>query len=812
MKVSLRWLKELVPGSEAVAALDGAGAAQALTALGLEVESVEQKGRDLQGAVVAEVLAIAPHPGADKLRLVRVRAGSREEEVVCGAPNVPPPGGRVVWAPPGAHLPKDRVMEARAVRGVMSPGMLCSEVELGLSEQGDGILILSPSDESGAGFAERFGVADDVLEVNVTPNRADALSHLGIARELAAFFGARARALVTQAGAGDSAEGATRDVRIADETACARYQARFIGGLTLGPSPLSVRLRLAHCGVRPISNLVDVTNYVLLELGQPLHAFDIDKLVGGITVRRARPGEVMTTLDGANRALEPDDIVIADERGAVALAGVMGGAGSEVSGATRQVLLEAASFDPRSVRRTSKRLGLSSEASYRFERGVDPEGVPVAAERAARLLAQLGGGTVRRQIVDRYPRPVARRKAEVSVAQLRRLSGLSLDAADAARELAKVADDPGPSGSPPVAVVGTGDAAKVVMAVPSFRPDLVLPEDLVEEVLRLGRHYESEARIERVLANARPAPNPEDPAHRARDLLAGCGLSEIVSWGFVPRARLAAIAGDVGELLDGVAVKNPISADYEVMRTSLLPGLADALGRNLSRGLGDVRLFEVGPIIRKRPGEPLQLEQVGILMTGRTGGWLKPGEPLDFFDLKRVVLAVCSGFGVEPAFVPSRSVPYLHPGVAATLEVAGGKPLGSAGELHPLCAQRLGLEGRVLFAELDLDTLAGAASAVRSVAPPRFPASTRDLSFWIDVAISAAEQRAAFGAASEALLTDLQVREDFRDPKYAPPGKKGMLWSMTYRADDKTLTDADADAAHARVVDAISKRLSIQIR
>jgi phenylalanyl-tRNA synthetase beta chain len=807
VKVSLRWLKELVPDSEPVAALDGNQAAEALTALGLEVENVEAKGQGLQGLLVAEVLGIRPHPGADKLRLVRIRAGSRQEEVVCGASNVPGAGGRVVWAPPGSRLPNNRTLEAREVRGVLSPGMLCSEPELGISEQGDGIMILSPSDESGLSVVDHFGIADEVLEVNVTPNRADALSHLGIARELAAFFGTRARPPVPEGGSSIS-EGATRDVQIADESACPRYLARFISGLTVGPSPLSIRLRLAYCGVRPISNLVDVSNYVLLELGQPLHAFDLDKLEGGITVRRARPGEVTTTLDGIARSLEPDDVVIADERGVVALAGVMGGAGSEVSASTRQVLLEAASFDPRSVRRTSKRLGLSSEASYRFERGVDAEGIPLAGERAARLMAALGGGSVLRQAVDRYPRPAAARTAEVTVAQLRRLSGLPLDASAAAAELAKMAATPTDA-----TIVGTGEAAKIVLKVPSYRPDLTLAEDLVEEILRLGRHYQSEAHIERVLANAHPAANPEGPAHRARDLLAGCGLSEIVSWGFVPRAKLAAIAGDLRELSDGVAVLNPISADYEVMRTSLLPGLADALARNLARGIEDVRLFEVGPVVhRGASAEPKQLDRVGLLLTGRKGGWLKPGEPLDFFDLKRVVLALCNRFGADPAFVPSRAIPYLHPGVAAVLEIQGIGRLGTAGELHPVTARRLGIDPRAFYAELDLGPLAASGAGVRSVAPPRFPAITRDLSFWIDLAISAADQRAAFAAAAEPLLTDLQVREDFRDPKYAPAGKKGMLWSMTYRADDRTLTDAEADAAHARVVAALSGKLAIQIR
>jgi phenylalanyl-tRNA synthetase beta chain len=807
VKLSLRWLKELVPDCAPVAALDGQGAAQALTAVGLEVEGVEARGQGVQGVIVAEVLAVRPHPSADKLRLVRIRAGQREEEVVCGAANVPDPGGRVVWAPPGARLPGDRVLEARPVRGVMSPGMLCSEVELGLSEQGDGIMILSPSDQTGADFAERFGIADEILEMNITPNRADALSHLGVARELAAFFGARARPPAPEGGR-DAADGPTRDVRIEDETACARYQARFITGLTVGPSPLAMRLRLAACGVRPISNLVDVTNYVLLELGHPLHAFDLDKVSGDIVVRRARPGEGMKTLDETDRVLLPDDIVIADQRGPVALAGVMGGAGSEVSASTRQVLLEAATFDPRSVRRTSRRLGLVSEASYRFERGVDAEGVPLAAERAAHLLAALGSGSVATRVVDRYPRPVARRQASIAVAQLRRLSGLPLDANAAATELRKVAADPNA-----VTVAGQGEAARVVLDVPSYRPDLVLPEDLVEEVLRLGRHYESPARIERVLANATAAPNPENPAHRLRDVLAGAGLSEIVSWGFVPRARLAVIGADRAELADGVAVKNPISADYEVMRTSLLPGLADAAARNLARGLEDVRLFEVGPIVQKNPagGEPLQRDGVALLLIGRRGGWLKPGEPLDFFDLKRVVLAACTSFGIDPEFVPVRDVPYLHPGVAACLQLEGRR-IGHAGELHPLVGRRLGIETRTFFAELDLDALARSAVAVRSVAPPRFPAVTRDLSFWIDLHVSAAQQRAALLGAGEPLLADLQVREDFRDPKYVPAGKKGMLWGMIYRADDRTLTDVEADTAHARVVAALSARLPIQIR
>ena len=814
MKVSLAWLKELLAPGEAVRGLDGAAAARALTMVGLEVEAIEERGRDLGGILVAEVLALRPHPGADKLRLVRVRAGSREEEVVCGAPNVPPPGNRVVWAAPGARLPGGKAIEPRDVRGVISPGMLCSEPELGIGDKGEGILILEADAPSGADFVATYGVQDDILEVNVTPNRPDALSHLGLARELGAALGIPLRlpgpmSLPTQAGA------APRDVRIAADGGCPRYQARFVTGLTVRPSPLAMRLRLAACGVRPISNLVDVTNHVLLELGHPLHAFDLDKVTGAIQVRRAQAGERLTTLDGIDRALLPGDIVIADDAGALALAGVMGGARSEVTASTRNVLLEAATFDEVSIRRTSKRLGLLSEASYRFERGVDAEGIPLAGRRATDLLAQLGGGTVAEAIVDRCPQPAVKRQVSLPLARLVRVSGLAISAADAARELGKVTES--------VAVAGVGEAAVITVTVPTYRPDLRLPEDLIEEVLRLGGRYEAPAQIERVLSNARPAISPEAPSDRVRDALAAAGLSEICSWGFVARSALEVLGPPGAAITRGIEVKNPISADYEVMRTSLLPGLAAALARNLSRGVEDARLFEVGPVVwRSASGaEPTQREQAALLMAGRAAGWMKPGEALDFFDLKRAVRAALRGFGIDGdgfvAFSPSvagggEAPGFLHPGVAAAVVDRNGEVLGHAGELDPRVARRLGIEVRALYAELDVARLDATRGTVRGAAPPRFPAASRDLSFWVDAQVPAAAQRAAFLTAGEPLLVDVAVVEDFRDPKYVAAGKKGMLWSMTYRAEDRTLSEGEADAAHARVVAALGAQFPIQIR
>jgi phenylalanyl-tRNA synthetase beta chain len=819
MKVSFNWLRELVDLKPGVT-VDSV--AEKLTLAGLEVESIERRGRDVRGVVVAEVRGARPHPAAEKLSIVRVVAGGAEEEVVCGAPNVPAAGGRVAWAPPGAALPGGRTLDRRDIRGVSSPGMLCSEVELGLGEQADGILILPPGAATGADLASALGLLDEVLEVNVTPNRPDALSHAGIAREVAALFGTSWRLPgADEVAAAPFPTGHGVDVDIRDPAACPRYTARLVTGLRVGPSPLALRVRLAACGVRAISNLVDVSNYVMLELGHPLHAFDLDKLSDGVQIRRAGRGERMTTLDGADRALQESDVVIADGRGPVALAGVMGGASSEVSDRTTSVLLEAATFEPRAIRRTAKRLGLHSEASHRFERGVDANGIPHASLRAAAMMARLGGGALAGEAIDRYPQPQHPRRVTLSLAGLRRLAGFDIPLAQAAEKLQAI--------EVPTELAPGGGA--LIATAPTFRPDLAIEEDLIEEVMRLVGYDRAPARL--VGGSRAPAPSPQALADRARDALAAQGLHEVVTWGFVPRAWLLAVGGGRKDhpLADGIVVKNPISADYEVMRTTLLPGLVDAAKRNLSRGVTDFGLYEVGPVVRRRPHEggkdakdskdakdpTVEPTYAAALLVGRRAGWLKPGEPLDFFDAKQVAAELLRSLGVaEPRWAARRDpAGLLHPGAGADIAAddgSGARPIGLLGELHPALARALGLDARALYLEIALDAVAGAGRAVRSSPPPRFPAVTRDVSFWIDVAVTAAEQRAAMLAAAQPLLRELAVLEDFRDPKYAPAGKKGMLWSLTYRADDRTLTDAEVDAAHALVVDKLAASRPIQIR
>jgi len=802
MKISFNYLRELVELKPGVTA---DSVAEKLTLAGLEVESIERRGRDVRGVVVAEVRGTRPHPTSEKLQLVRLTGGGAENEVVCGAPNVPAPGGKVAWAEPGAVLPGGIKIERREVRGFSSPGMICSEVELGIGEQGDGILILSPAATPGADLMSHLGVLDEVLEVNVTPNRPDALSHAGIAREVAALFGTRWRLPpADQVPAAPFPAGHAVDVEIRDPQGCPRYAARLITGVKIGPSPLALRVRLAACGVRAISNAVDVTNYVMLETGHPLHAFDLDRLTGGITVRRAARGARMTTLDGVDRPLQESDVVIADGRGPVALAGVMGGASSEVGEGTTSILLEAATFDARAIRRTAKRLGLHSEASHRFERGVDANGIPHAGLRAAALIARFGGGALAGDVIDRYPHQQHARRVTLSAGGLERLAGFPIPLATAAERL----------GAIEIPTEGGGD--ELVATVPTFRPDISIEEDLVEEVMRLVGYDRAPARLP--AGGRAPSAHPEALADRARDTLSALGLHEVVTWGFVPRAWLQALVGGQKNLPlgDGVVVKNPISADYEIMRTSLLPGLLDAARRNLARGVPDVALFEVGPVVLRAPDPkepPLEPTYAAAVLVGRRPGWLKPGEPVDFFDAKRLADDLLAALGVSGAsYTPADASGLFHPGVGAEILAGPNRLVGDVGQVHPMLAHKLGVEEPAFYVEVPLDVVAGERRAVRSVPPPRFPAVSRDISFWVDESISADRQRAALVGAGEPLLRDLAVLEDFRDRKYAPAGKKGMLWSLTYRADDRTLTDAEADAAHGRVVAALRAALSIEIR
>jgi phenylalanyl-tRNA synthetase beta chain len=803
MRVSLKWLSQYVdvPAPEEVA--------RRLTAVGLEVEAIERSGVGLAGVVAARIVASERHPDAEKLSVTRVDRGAGEPlQVVCGAKNYAV-GDVVPLATVGTTLPGGTKIEKAKLRGVESHGMLCSARELGLAEDASGLLILPQEVRPGTPIAEALGLDDVLLEVNVTPNRPDALSHVGIARELAALLGQVVRLPAPAlAEKGAPASDAVK-VRIEAPEKCARYAARVIEGVTIGPSPLWLARRLESCGVRSISNVVDATNFALLELGHPLHAFDLDKVAGReIVVRTARPGEKIVTLDGKERALEPDDLLIADRDRGSALAGVMGGGDSEISAGTTRVLLESAWFQPSTIRRTSRRQGLKTEASYRFERGADAGMVIPALDRCAALIAELAGGTVRPGIVDAHPRPV--KAPEVRLRWHRPAEVLGMDVArdDARRILGGLGF-----------AERASDADGAVFQVPSWRVDVSIEEDLVEEIVRTKGY---DAIPETLPANA--VQTPTEPADaqvvaRIRAALEKAGFAEAVNFSFVSSSELEPFGQHVptadgnGRAL-GIALKNPISADLAVMRTSLVPSLLRNAAHNLRQRVADLRLYEIARTYGTNPdpdaptAEPVQVS--GVLLGRRSpAGWTAAAEDLDFYDAKAAVGAVLEELGVQAVRWEPNGAAWLHPRHSARL-LAGETPLGVVGELHPRVAQTFELPRGALAFELHLDALVRAARLVPQYRPiPRLPAVLRDLAVVVGDAVQAATVEALV---REEPLVEAVTLFDVYKGAPLPAGKKNLALAITYRAPDRTLTDGEADDAHARIVKRLVATVGAELR
>lgn len=799
MRISYKWLSQYVdlPPVEELA--------RRLTAVGFEIEAVERVGGGLAGVVTARILSSEPHANAEKLSVTRVDAGAGEPlQVVCGAKNYRV-GDVVPLATVGAKLPGGVEIKRARLRGVESFGMLCSARELGLSADASGLLILDPALAPGRPVADALGLEDVLLEVNVTPNRPDALSHLGIAREVAALLGAPLRPPCPALREGGGPAGAAVKIRIEAPEKCGRYAARVIEGVKIGPSPEWLARRLESCGVRSISNAVDATNYVLLELGHPLHAFDLDKVAGAeIVARTARPGERMTTLDGKDRALDPDDLVIADRDRASALAGVMGGGDSEISAGTTRVLVESAWFAPATVRRSSKRHGLHTEASHRFERGADQGMVLAALDRCAALIAELAGGTVREGVVDVFPRPLERARVRLSFDRPAALLGMPVSRADAERVLRGLGFEEQDAGA---------EAATFV--VPSWRVDVSGEEDLVEEIVRT-QGYDAIPETVPALAGVTPSrPRQAEALDRAREALEAAGFSEAVNFSFVAARDAAAISAQ-----PAIALQNPISAELAVMRTSLVPSLLRNAGHNLRQRVEDVRLYEAartyaphaaGAAPAPGPdGAPAhEAWRLGGVLTGRRSplGWSTGSEPADFYDLKGALEGVFAALGLGEVELRGGGAPWLHPRSAATAVLPGGPDgapleLGSLGELHPSVAAAFELPRGVFAFELDLAALVERARIVPAYRPvPRFPAVLRDLAVVVAEPVPAAAVLARVRA--EPLVEDVALFDVYRGAPL-PAGRKNLALAIRYRLPDRTLTDAEADAAHARILERLA--------
>jgi len=812
VKVLWSWLLELCDLDRVPTVEEGA---RALTRAGVEIEQQTDLGAGFKGVVVAEVVGQKPHPQSDKKKLtlvdVIVERGGTATQVVCGAPNVPAPGRKVLWAQVGATLPKGVTLAAKPVKGIVSPGMLCAEDELGLSEDHAGIVVLDEDDRTplGAPAQRALGVDDWLFEVKAAANRGDLLGHLGVARELAAVMRGRLVAPDASLDAFRGGGDAKTQIAIASAQACPRYTARVIEGLRIGPSPRRIAHRLRAVGVRSISNLVDVTNYVLFELGQPLHAFDAAKLTSGsVGVSPAVDGEKFKTLDGVERTLVPGDIMIRDGERGIALAGVMGGAETEVTDGTTRVLLESASFAPVAVRRTARRLGLHSEASHRYERGVDPELAALASARASRLLCEVGGGKVIGEIVDAYPGKREPAAIAVRLPRVQALTGIALGEAGCKDALERLGF-----------VVAPAVAAGLSVTPPSARADVLREVDVIEEILRITGYDQ----VPSTLPALRQAPGvPEiDRADVCRRALAAAGASEAITFGFQSAERCGALGlAATDKRAQPIAIRNPMSEQQAVMRTSLLTNLVAAIARNQSFGRNDVVLFEVGSVFLRRgegaSEQPLhQLADEPVLaagvLAGRRAAQIGDGAPWDAFDAKAFALeAIRAVSGHIAVRVRATSaIAYFHPGVAGEL-VVEREVVGRFGELHPDVRARLGVTGAAFAFEVELALLPLAGPAQMQPIP-RFPGSTRDVSLLLAESIASGRVSDVIADAAEPLVTGVRLLEDYRDPKLGT-GMKSMLWSIAYRAPDRTLTDAEVDKAHETIVGRLVENLPAQRR
>jgi len=799
MKVTWNWLAEFVELPLPVAQL-----ADRLTMAGLEVESIEESGRELAGVVCAEIVRVHPHPTNERLTVCDLRTGPDGScTVICGAGNVGA-GSRVAYAPPGCVLPGERHITVAEIQGVASAGMLCAETELGIGTDASGILILPADAPIGHRLSAILGAEDTVLDIAVTPNRGDCLSILGLAREVAALTGQHLRRPRVTLREAQPATMELIGVRIADTDLCGRYTIRVISNLKIGSSPPWMQSRLQAVGLRPINNVVDVTNYVMIERGQPLHAFDYDQLPAKeIVVRRAGSDGTFTTLDGQSRQLHPDDLLIACGTQPVALAGIMGGADSEVTPATRRILLESAWFSPAGVRRTAKRLGLRTEASYRFERTTDIEAVPSAADRAAAFIARLAGGSVNHGRLDSYL--PGRQTAPISL-RLKRVNdllGMDIGRADVTARLKALGHGVSP------ATRGT-----LTVIPPSHRSDLTREIDLIEEIARLGGYENVPTTLPECMLTG--SGQPVD-LRRQRDLRRFCaaqGLNEAVFLSFCS-PQLNGLFPALHDLRTAVRVLNPLTQEDSELRLSLLPGLVRIVQNNLDLGASNVAVFSLGKVFWRDPsfkeGRRLAAAVCPALPSAGVGS---KGLAIEFVDVKGVVEAILDFMTIPNArWIPATDLAAFHPGKTARIEV-DGEAVGIVGSLHPAVEDQLKVGGPCWLFEIDLDRVLQYSPlhiAYRDLS--RFPVVVRDVAIVADASF-ASDQVVRFVREwnrEHPLIEDVTLFDEYSGPPI-PAGKKSLAYSVSYRAADRTLTDTEVNELHGLLIGALENAFGVEPR
>ena len=800
MKVSLSWLKEYVSIK-----MDPSDLAEALTMVGLEIESVSERYRYLDTVFVGRIESATPHPDADKLHLCKVDTGQGIVSVVCGAPNTKT-GMLSAIALPGTEFPEGVVLQKTVIRGQTSEGMLCSEGELGLGSDRSGIMSLDPSLKVGDKLASALKLSDTVFEIELTPNRPDCLSLIGVAREIAAIENTPLKYPDFKLSDKGNKIADLTSIQIEAPDHCPRYAARLLEDIKVKPSPFWLQDRLLSVGQRPINNMVDVTNFVMLETGQPLHAFDFDNLAENrIVVRTANKGETFVTLDQKERVLDPEMLMICDGEKAVAIGGVMGGLNSEIEDSTTRVLLESAYFSAVTTRRTSKRLGLNTDASHRFERGVDPGGQIAAANRAAKLMAELGGGRLISGLIDEYPNKQSIKSVKLSIKKTNRLLGTQLKRKEIENYLKSIEFK--------VEKIGTkkdGDELKV--SPPSFRVDISRPEDLMEEVARLMGYNNIPTTFPEMPASGQSSHKEIELRNHLRLSMAGLGFREAINYSFAHKQsgdQLKFGPDDPRRKL--VEILNPLTEDQAAMRTSLVPGLLEAVHYNFSQQIKNLKIFEIGKIfINEDPKQlPKETEILAGLWTGSRYdvSWHRQKADCDFYDIKGAAEGLLYILKIDRVVftrLPENECTFTKPGFSAQI-LSGDKSLGLVGEIHPEVLANYDLNQPTFIFELNFDQLASVIKDTTHSAPiPRFPAIFRDITIIVDNDLETQRIITEAQNPGEKLVESFSLLDVFEGEPIAA-GKKSVSLRVTYRSSVKTLEDEDIASLHQSIADRLVK-------
>ena len=816
MNVTLNWLKTYIDFD-----LSPSELADRLTMLGIEVESIKQLGAGLEGVIVGSVSSIRPHPNADKLVLCQVDVGEAEElQIVCGAPNA----REAMLAPVatiGATLPIGLTIKSAKLRGETSQGMLCSEKELGLSDDAAGLMELPADTPLGTPLSEALGLDDVVFELEITPNRPDCLSLIGVAREIRAETGNPLKLP-----SGDLKESETdiqelTSVTIDAPDLCPRYAARVIQGVKVGESPAWLQQRLESVGIGVINNIVDITNFVLMEYGQPLHAFDYHKLTAvkyglascalrRIVVRRAADGEHLTTLDEVERELTADMLVIADAEKSVALAGIMGGYDSEITETTCDVLLESAYFNPSSVRATAKALGISTEASYRFERGADPGVVITALDRAAQLIAELAGGTVCEGVVDVYPRQQPLTRIQLRPERVNFVLGTTIETAEMVQILNRLDFD----------VETSGDVYQVT--VPTFRSDVTREIDLIEEIARVYGYDNIPTTLPKGDIPV-PPPNPKTEIYnRIKRFLLAAGMMEVVNYSFCDPNCFDKIRLNANDpLRDTLKLRNPLSPEMSVLRTTLLPSLLENAQHNRNHQIDTIALFEIGSVFinNNQNGRSdlriatLEPERVAGILAGQIGEgvYSNPYRQPDFFDIKGLVEGILEVCGIVDYTLQKTDMPIFHPGRNAEV-LLDDRRIGTFGEAHPTVLENYDLPYKAYLFEFDLEGLVDTAVFAKRFEPISiYPKVARDLAIVVDKEILSDMPTELIYATGGDIVESVRLF-DVYEGEQVPEGKKSLAYTITYHSPTETLTDKAVNALHNKVVERLNQELGAELR